>query len=144
MNKIIFTSDRVFMAVVGPSGSGKTQLIQKMLAGSTFYPKYSKIYYFYREYQQIYSKMQTEHNIEFVPCVDFDMVEKLSDCLLIFDDSCEKNIRRQAFCNDCNFWKTYKYSCDLYQARPISSKQTLENNRFKQYTCYCFQIPQRC
>ena len=31
MNKIIFTTERVFMSVVGPSGSGKTKLIFSML-----------------------------------------------------------------------------------------------------------------
>jgi len=90
MNKVIFTEDRLFMTVVGPSGSGKTQLIYQMLVGNTFYPKFTKIYFFYQEYHKLYTKMQAELNIEFVPCVDFDMVEKLSDCLLIFDDSCEE------------------------------------------------------
>ena len=31
MNKIIFTSDRLFMSVVGPGGSWKTRLIFSML-----------------------------------------------------------------------------------------------------------------
>lgn len=90
MNKVIFTNERVFMAVVGPSGSGKTELIYKMLRGSTFYPKFEKIYFFYRENQPLYSKMTKELNIEFVSCIDFDMIEKLENCLLIFDDSCEE------------------------------------------------------
>ena len=78
------------MTVVGPSGSGKTQLIYQMLAGNTFYPKYDRIYFFYQEMQPLYMKMMTELNIEFISCIDFDMVEKLKDCLLIFDDSCEE------------------------------------------------------
>lgn len=90
MNKVIFTQERIFMAVVGPSGSGKTQLIYKMLVDNTFYPKFKTIYYFYMEWQQIYDKMQSELNIKFVPCVNFDMVETLSNCLLIFDDSCNE------------------------------------------------------
>jgi adenylate kinase family enzyme len=90
MNKLIFTEDRVFMTVVGPSGSGKTQLIYQMLAGNTFYPKFDKIYFFYQEMQHLYSKMRSELNIQFVPCIDFEMIEKLTDCLLIFDDSCEQ------------------------------------------------------
>ncbi len=90
MNRLIFTEDRLFMAIVGPSGSGKTQLIYRMLTGNTFYPSFNKIYFFYQEYQQLYTKMQAELDIEFVPCVDFEMVEKLTDCLLIFDDSCEE------------------------------------------------------
>ena len=51
MNKVILTHDRIFMSVVGPSGSGKTELIFKMLKGSTFYPKFEKIFYFYKEHQ---------------------------------------------------------------------------------------------
>ena len=44
MNKVILTHDRIFMSVVGPSGSGKTELIFKMLKGSTFYPKFEKMF----------------------------------------------------------------------------------------------------
>ena len=61
-----------------------------MLVGNSFYPKFKKIYFFYKEYQQLYTQMLSELNIQFVPCVDFDMIEKLSDCLLIFYDSCEE------------------------------------------------------
>ena len=90
MNKVILTDRRLFMAVVGPSGCGKTQLIYRMLIGNTFYPKYDKVYFFYRHYQDIYRVMQSTLDIEFVQCIDFDMIEKLNNCLLIFDDSCEE------------------------------------------------------
>ncbi len=97
MNKIIFTEDRLFMDVVGPSGCGKTDLIYNMLVGDTFYPKFEKIYYFYQQIQPIYTKMQTLLNIEFVPCIDFDMIETLENCLLIFDDSCEEIYNNKKF-----------------------------------------------
>ena len=42
MNKIIFTNDRLFMALVGPGGSGKTRLIYSMLASPIFYPPIEK------------------------------------------------------------------------------------------------------
>ena len=92
MNKIIFTNPRLFMAVVGPSGCGKTRLVFEMLLGSTFHPKYSKIFYFYQEYQELYTKMEKELHgkIEFVKGVNFDMITQLEECLLIFDDSCEE------------------------------------------------------
>lgn len=90
MNKVILTEDRLFMAVVGPSGSGKSQLIYQMLVGNTFYPKFTNIYFFYQQYQSLYNKMQSDLDIQFVPCTDFDMIENLTDCLLIFDDSCEE------------------------------------------------------
>ena len=65
MNKIIFTTERVFMSVVGPSGSGKTRLIFSMLTSKTFYPRFQKIYYFYREFQQIFKKVEKtdEHRV---------------------------------------------------------------------------------
>lgn len=78
------------MAIVGPSGCGKSQLIHEMLKGQTFYPKYEKIYFFYRESQPLYTKMMEELNIEFVPCINFDLIETLENCLLVFDDSCEE------------------------------------------------------
>lgn len=90
MNKIIFTNDRMFMAVVGPSGSGKSELIYKMLKGGTFSPPFEKIYFFYQEYQPLYDQMQTTLNIEFIPCINFEMIKNLENCLLIFDDSCEE------------------------------------------------------
>ena len=46
MNKVILTHDSVFMSIVGPSGCGKTELLFRMLKGSTFYPRFEKIYYF--------------------------------------------------------------------------------------------------
>ena len=43
MNKIIFTNDRLFMALVGPGGWGKTRPIYSMLASpTTFYPPIEK------------------------------------------------------------------------------------------------------
>ncbi len=95
MNKVIITYDRVCMAVVGPSGSGKTNLILKMLKGTTFYPKYEAIYYFYRELQPQFQSAPT--NIEFVRFVNFDITKNLENCLLIFDDSCEEIFNDKEF-----------------------------------------------
>ena len=97
MNKIIFTNDRFFMSVVGPSGSGKTRLIFSMLASQTFYPKFEKIYYFYKEFQPIFKEMSEKLVIEFVPCLDFQMIKELRNCLLVFDDSCEETYQEKEF-----------------------------------------------
>ena len=43
MNKVVFTQDRVVMAVVDPSGYGEMEIISKLLIGNTFYPKISHI-----------------------------------------------------------------------------------------------------
>ena len=97
MNKIIFTTDRLFMSVVGPSGSGKTQLIFSMLATKTFYPRFQKIYFFYREIQPVFKEVERKLNIEFIPCLDFNLIKTLNDCLLIFDDSCEEIYQEKDF-----------------------------------------------
>ena len=98
MNKIIFTNDRLFMALVGPGGSGKTRLIYSMLASpTTFYPPIEKTFYFYKEYQPLFQEMSERLNIEFIPCLDFEMIKNLENCLLVFDDSCEEIYQEQAF-----------------------------------------------
>ena len=99
MNKIIFTNDRLFMSVVGPSGSGKTRLIFKMLAPpTTFKPTLGKIYYFYKEYQHLFKEMQDKiEDIEFLPCLEFEMIKNLENCLLVFDDSCEEIYQEKEF-----------------------------------------------
>ena len=90
MNKIIFTNDRLFMSLVGPGGSGETRLKFPMLASpTTFYPKLQNFYHFYKEYQPLFKEMAENWNIEFVPCLDFEMIRKLVNCLLVSDDSCE-------------------------------------------------------
>ena len=58
MNKIISTSDRLFMAVCGPSCCGKTELIFQMLLRNTFYPKFKSIYYFYQHEQPKFSSIE--------------------------------------------------------------------------------------
>ena len=98
MNKIIFTNDRLFMAIVGPGGSGKTRLIYSMLASSTtFSPPIFKTYYFYKEYQPLFKEMSEKLDIEFIPCLDFEMIKNLENCLLVFDDSCEEIYQEKEF-----------------------------------------------
>ena len=90
MNKVILTHDRVFMSIVGPSGCGKRELLFRMLKSSTFYPRFEKIYYFYKEFQPLFKDMQRViPGIEFLKYSGFDRTKKLSHCLLIYDDSCE-------------------------------------------------------
>jgi len=66
------------MALVGPSGSGKTQFIYNMLKNTVFRPEFNRIFYFYQHFQQIYQMIQQEiNNIEFIQCIDFDMINEL-------------------------------------------------------------------
>ena len=98
MNKVILTHDRVFMSIVGPSGCGKTELLFRMLKGSTFYPRFEKIYYFYKEFQQLFKDMQQFiPGIEFLKYSGFDITKNLLHCLLIYDDSCEEIFNDKEF-----------------------------------------------
>jgi len=101
MNKIISTKERVFMSIVGPSGSGKSRLIFELIKQNVFQPAYKKIIYFYQNYQPLFREMSEKiPNIEFIPCIDFDMINELpSDInhLLIFDDSCEEISKSKDF-----------------------------------------------
>ena len=86
MNKVIPTHDRVFMSIVGPS-------LFRMLKGSTFYPRFEKIYYFYKEFQPLFKDMQQFlPGIEFLKYYCFDITKNLSHCLLIYDDIISHNI----------------------------------------------------
>ena len=91
MNKVILTHDRVFMSIVGPSDCGKTELLLRILKCSSFYPRFEKIYYFYKEFQPLFKDMQRViPGIEFLKYSSFDITKNLSHCLLIYDDSCEE------------------------------------------------------
>ena len=98
MNKVILTNDRIFIAVVDPSGCGKTDLIFNMLQTSSIYPEFLKIYYFYKEFQDIFTSMQQKiPQIEFIKYSGLDITQKLSDCLLIYDNSCEEMFNDKDF-----------------------------------------------
>ena len=98
MNKIIFTNDRLFMSIVGPSGSGKSRLIFSMLASSTtFEPPADKIYYFYKDHQPLFKEMEEKLNIEFLSCLNIQMIKGLENCMLVFDDSCEEIYQEKEF-----------------------------------------------
>ena len=98
MNKIILTHDRVFMSIVGPSGCGKTELLFRMLKCSTFYPRFEKIHYFYKEFQPLFKDMQRViPGIRFLKYSGFDITKNLPHCLLIYDDSCEEIFNDKEF-----------------------------------------------
>ena len=98
MNKVILTHDRLFMSIVGPSGSGKTELMFHMLQGNSFYPRLEKIYYFYKEFQPLFREMRSSiARIEFIKHSGLEITKNLSNCLLIFDDSCEEIFNDKEF-----------------------------------------------
>ena len=97
MNKIISTSDRLFMAVSGPSCCRKTELIFKMLLHNTFSPKFQSIFYFYQHEQPKFESLERKLNIEFKKFTSFEVVSELENCLLVFDDSCEEIFNDKEF-----------------------------------------------
>ena len=100
MNKVVLLHDRVFKSFLGQSGCGKTELLFRMLNGSTFYPRFEKIYHFYKEFQALFKDMQRVlPGIEFLKYTGFDITKNLSHCLLIYDESCEKLFNDKEFAN---------------------------------------------
>ena len=86
------------MSIVGPSGSGKTELMFHMLQGNSFYPRFEKIYYFYKEFQPLFREMRGSiARIEFIKYSGLEITKNLSNCLLIFDDSCEEIFNDKEF-----------------------------------------------
>ena len=85
------------MAVVGPSGSGKTNLILKMAQGNSFYTKYLKVYYFFREFQPLFKT--AAKSIDFIRFTSFDVRTTIEKCLRKFDDSCEEIYNEREFLN---------------------------------------------
>ena len=88
MNEIISIKDRLFMSVSGPSRSGKTDLTFQMLLRGTFYLSHYKIFYFYLQNQPKYRSFvsHNEIDIEFLKLSSFENVNKLRDCMIVFDD----------------------------------------------------------
>ena len=79
------------MAFVGPSGCGKTNHMFNVLRVATFYPRFPKLYSFYKDYQELFTDVQRQlPNIESIKFRGFEITKKLSNCLLIYDDSCEE------------------------------------------------------
>ena len=63
----------------------------------TFYPKLLKFYYFCEEYQPLFKEIAEKLNIEFVPYLDFETFEKLENCSVVFDNSCEEIYQEKEF-----------------------------------------------
>ena len=85
------------MAIVGPSDCGKTELIFRRLRGSTFYPRFKKVLYLYKEMHPISSERERDLGIEFKKFKNLEFFRDIKQCLLIFDDSCDEIFNYKEF-----------------------------------------------
>ena len=89
------------MSVSGPSGSGKTDLTFQMLLRGTFYPSHNRIFYFYLHNQPKYCSFVSHNKLDFellkLSC--FEIVNNLWDCMIVFDETCEKIFNEKFFVN---------------------------------------------
>ena len=87
------------MAVEGPLGSGKIELIFELLAGRTFYPKFERVLFFYKNIQSVVmgELHARRSHIEFVKFDGFDRLRNIENILLVFDDSCEEIYKYKDF-----------------------------------------------
>ena len=67
-------------------GCGKTNLIFRIIAGNTFYPKFKKVIFLYREKQPTNSQVDQHSNIVFKKFTKLEFLQNTKNCLLKFDD----------------------------------------------------------
>ena len=77
------------MAVVGPLGCSEVNLFFRILAENTFYPRYKNIIFLYHKMQLIYSQIDQHSEKVFKKSTNLKFLQKIENCLLIFDDSFE-------------------------------------------------------
>ena len=90
MNKLLPTTERVFMSLVGPGGSGKGTFLHKLVTTSTAVPFHT---FFYQRYQPTYDNLNNavEQANEFIQGVTFEQMLFIATAyqkrrLLFFDD----------------------------------------------------------
>ena len=85
------------MSVAGPSGSGKIRLLSKCLSHQRHSNELSEKLTIW-EYQHLCKEIPDKiEDIEFLPCLEFEMIKNLESCLLVFDDSCEAIYQEKEF-----------------------------------------------
>ena len=97
MNKIISTSDILFMAICGPSGRGQTKIIFQTLPKNTFFSNFKSIYYFYQHDQPKFQTMERNLNPYFTKFPGSDFISQLENCLNVFDNSCAEIFNEKEF-----------------------------------------------
>ena len=97
VNKIIFTNDRLYTSRESWKLRQETRPIIALLASATtFYHNLQKTYNFARSSSH-YSIKWLKNNVEFIPCLDFELIKQLQNCLLVFHHSCEENYQGKEF-----------------------------------------------
>ena len=142
MNKIISTSDRLFMAVCGPSGCGKTEIIFQKLLKNTFFPNFKSIYYFYQHDQPKFQTMERNLNIYFTKFSGFEFISQLENCLLVFDDSCEEIFNDKEFSKLGTAGRHKKSVLSMLSIICFNRVNGLEQLISTQHTSFCSNLPE--
>ena len=121
MNKIISTTDRLFMAVGRSSCCGKTELIFRMLLGNTFSPKFLSIFYFYQHEKPKFKSLEAKINILSTKFSSFDLISEHQNCLLLFGNSCKEVFNDKEFSKLATAGRQ-KNICKIYVKKIISTK----------------------
>ena len=61
-------------------------------------------------------------NIEFINCLNFELIKTLQDCLLIFDDSCEEIYQEKEFVKIAVSGRHRGLHCIFVKAQLVSSE----------------------
>ena len=86
------------MALVGPGGSGIfVSLIRCLLRLQHFIQLSKKNFLLLQRISTAFPRNAEKINIEFLPCLDPEMIKNLENSLLLFDVSCEAIYQEQTF-----------------------------------------------
>ena len=66
-------------------------------------------------------------DIDFLPCLEFEMIKNLENCLLVFDDSCG-DLPGEGICKTCSLWSTLKGELHFCQTYFVSPEQVVTHN----------------
>ena len=70
------------MALVGPGARVKlVSFIRWLPRLKHFFQPSNKLFSFYKEYQPLFQEMSERLDIEFIPCLNFEMIKNLKNCL---------------------------------------------------------------
>ena len=73
----------------------------------------------------MFDEMSQKLYIEFVPCLDFDMIRKLANFFMVLDDSCKILYQEKDFAKIAVSGRNRKGGCIFVKTSNIPSKQVV-------------------